>query len=168
MFHNTLCISRGEARAKAKQHGGYGQNFESAFITGSPQLPQAEGHHRVICYKLGSLDLIVRIEADGYYADGEESDESPNKFFRDVLGTITQRTIKHYSPRATVVLAQGTMVPYSKTLELKSSSSKCATLEQLWFGGSKGLIEAAEVIRLKQAEFEDWEIKNQKHLLRLA
>ena len=50
----------------------------------------------------------------------------------------------------------------------------------MWFGrtpylcvakqkeGSRGLIEAADVIRIKQSKFEEWEVKNQKHLLRLA
>jgi hypothetical protein len=72
------------------------------------------------------------------------------------------------------------MVPHTQTLKLQSSSSKSAAFEQLWFGrtphlccakqreGSKGLIEAAEVIHLKQAQFEDCEAKSQMHLLRLA
>lgn len=69
---------------------------------------------------------------------------------------------------------------HNKTLELKSSSSKGAAFEQMWFGrtpylccaehkeGSRGLIEAADVVRLKQSDFEEWEVKNQKRLLRLA
>ena len=101
------------------------------FTTEDPQLPQAEGHHRVICYKFGDLNPVVRIEAGGYYSDGEEDDELPNEFFRNVLQTTTPTTIKHYNPRPTVALAQGTMVPHKQTLELKSSSSKTAAFEQL-------------------------------------
>lgn len=180
MVQKTLFISRREAKAKTTQCSGYGRNFEAVFTTQDPQLPQAEGHHRVIRYKFGGLNLVVRIEADGYYPDGEEDAESPNEFFRNVLGTTRQTAIEHRSPHHTVVIAQGTIVPHNKTLELKSSSSKGAAFEQMWFGrtpyfccakhkeGSRGLIEAADVVRLKQGEFEEWEVKNQKHLLRLA
>jgi hypothetical protein len=94
-----------------------------------------------------------------------------------MLRTTTQTTIEHHSPRPIVVIAQGTMVPYNKTLELKSNGKKTRAIEQVWFGRTpylccakhnQGLVEAAVVTRLKQRDFEDWEAKNQKHLLRLA
>jgi hypothetical protein len=167
MIENTLFISRRESKAKTKQYTGYGRNFETAFTTEDPQLPQAEGHHRVIRYKFGGLDLIVRIEADGYYPEGEDVEDSPDEFFRNVLGTTTQTTIEHCSPHHTLVIAQGTVVPHNKTLELKSSSGKSAAFEQMWFGrtpylccarhkkGSRGLVRAADVIRITQSEFEE-------------
>ncbi|KAJ4374610.1 hypothetical protein N0V86_007481 [Didymella sp. IMI 355093] len=177
---NTLFISRRESKAKTKQYTGHGRNFETAFTTDDLQLQQAEGHHRVIRYKFGGSNLIVRIEADGDYPEGEDVEDPPDEFFRNVLGTTTQTTIEHPSPHHTLVIAQGTVVPHNKTLELKSSSSKGAAFEQMWFGrtpylccarhkeGSRGLIEAPDVIQITQGEFEEWEVRNQKHLLRLA
>lgn len=180
MVQNTLFIGRKEKKAKTRQECGYGRTFETLFTTEDPQLPQAEGHHRVVRYKFGGLNLVVRIEADGYYPDGEDTDGSPAEFFRNVLKTTTQTTIPHYSPYSTLAIAQGTMVPHNNTLELKSGCGRGAAFEQLWFGrtpylccakhraSSRGLIEAADVIQIKQSEFEAWEEKNQKHLLRLA
>lgn len=181
MVQNTLFISRRESKARKRQTSGYGRNLETIFTTADLQLPQVEGHHRIIRYKLGSADLVVRIEADGYYPhDAEDDDELPNESFRNVLRTTMQSTVAHHSPRPTIALVQGTMVPHNKILELKSNSSKAEASEQLWFGrtpylccakhkeGSKGLIETADVVHLKQSELEEWEVKNQKHLLRLA
>lgn len=167
MVQNTLFINRREAKAKTQQHSGYGRNFEEAFTTEDPRLPQAEGHHRVICYRFGGLNLVVCIEADGYYSEGQDVEDSPDEFFRNVLGTTMQTTIQHRSPHPTAAIAQGTMVPHNRTLELKSRSSKGAALEQMWFGrtpylciakhreGSRGLIEVADVIRVKQSEFQE-------------
>ncbi|KAF9690952.1 hypothetical protein EKO04_011139 [Ascochyta lentis] len=180
MVQNTLFISRREAKAKTRQCTGYGRNFETEFTTEDPQLQQAEGHHRVIRYKFGSLNLVVRIEADGYYPEGEEDDMSPNEFFQNVLRTTTQTTIEHHSLRRIVVLAQGTITPHNSTLELKSKGSKRGAFPQLWFGrtpylccakhreGAKGLVETASVMRMKQTDFEEWETENQRHLLRLT
>jgi phage anti-repressor protein len=180
MVKNTLFIGRREAKAKTKQYSGYRRNFEEAFTTEDPQLPESQGHHRIIRYRFGGLNLLVRIEADGYYPKGEDDEDSPDEFFRNVFGTATQTTIQHCGPHLTIAIAQGTMVPHNNTLELNSRSSKGAAFEQMWFGrtpylciakhkkGSRGFIEAADVIRIKQSEFEEWEVKNQKHLVRLA
>lgn len=180
MVQDILFISRREAKAKKKQCSGYGRNFEKSFTTEDPQLPQAKGHHRAIRYKLGGLSFVVRIEADGYYSDVEEDDELPNEFFRNMLGNTTQTIIEHRSSRPAIALAQGSMVPHNKISELKSKSNNGAALEQMWFGRTpylccakhkespKGLIGAADFICLKQSNFEEWEIKNQKHLLRLV
>lgn len=176
MVQNTLFISRREDKPKVMQSSGYGRAFEAAFTTEDPSLSDVEGHHRVIRYRFGGLNLVVRIEADGFYSDAEHHEDSPNEFFRNVQGTTTQTVIPHHSPRPTVALAQGTLVPHNTTLEMKSNHGKGAAMEQLWFGRTpyvscakhrKGLVNAADVVRLKQEDFEEWEVKNQRHLRRL-
>jgi hypothetical protein len=182
MVHNTLFIGRKEAKAKPQNKRGYGHNFESEFTTDDPELPEAEGHHRVVRYKFGGLNMVVRIEADGYctYADDDDGDDSPNEFFRNVLGTTKQTSIVHSSPFATATIAKGKLVPQNNILELKTASNKSSSLEQLWFGrtpffccakrppSQKGLIVAVDVERVRQKMFEEWEKANQTQLLRLA
>jgi hypothetical protein len=190
MVHNTLFIGRKEAKAKPEHNHGYGHNFESEFTTDDPELPEAEGHYRVVRYKFGGLNMVVRVEADGYCTnadedeeedeDDDDEDDSPNEFFRNVLGTTTQTLIEHNSPIATATIAKGKMVPQNNILELKTTGTKSNSFEQLWFGRTpffccakrpptqKGLVVAADVERVKQKEFEEWEIANQTQLLRLA
>ncbi|KAJ4324632.1 hypothetical protein N0V94_001202 [Neodidymelliopsis sp. IMI 364377] len=177
MVENTLFIGRKEKIPKRSAGNGYGRNFETEFTTEDSRLPGAEGHHRVIRYKLGGLNLVVRIETDAYYTECDENDESLNESFCRTFESTTRTTIPHDSPRPTQVLTQGTRIPHNITLELKSNSSKSQSMVQLWFGRTpylccakqtQGLVQAANVIRLKQHDFEDWETKNQKHLLRLS
>ncbi|KAF3038310.1 hypothetical protein E8E12_005428 [Didymella heteroderae] len=175
MVQDTFFIRRREAKAKTKQNSGYGRIFEETFTTEDPGISQAKGHHRIIPYKFGALNLVLRLEADSYYPEDEDIEYSPNDFFRDMLETTTRNSIQHRSPQPTTFIAKGTMVPHNKTLELKSRSSKSAAFEQVLFGrtpylcivkhreGSRGLIEAANVVRIKQSEFKEWEARNQKH-----
>lgn len=107
MVQNTLFIIRKEAKAKTRQYSGYGRNFEEAFTTEDLQLPQSEGHHRIIRYKFGGLNFVVRIEADDYYPEVVDDKDTPDESFRNVLGTSRQTTIQHRSPHPTIVIPKG-------------------------------------------------------------
>lgn len=47
---------------------GYGHEFEKIYTVN--QIKGSTGHHRIISYRFGSLNFIVRHETDGYVDDG--------------------------------------------------------------------------------------------------
>ncbi|GKU15525.1 unnamed protein product, partial [Fusarium langsethiae] len=48
---------------------GFGHEFEKACTT--EQVVDSAGHHRIIGYRFGGLNFIVRYEADGYVGDAK-------------------------------------------------------------------------------------------------
>ena len=190
----TLFVSRMEQHAMERARGGYGRNFENVFTSGDPAVMDAEGHHRVVRYDLGGLNVVVRLEADGYLGDEDllastgtvesEGDTSRtpaplNEFFLNLLQTVGlgSAAIAHHNPQHTHVIPRGTLVPHNSSLELKSNNAKPKAKEQIWFGRvphvvfgrhDKGLISTVERIDWQQEDFEAWAIKNQRSLRRLV
>ncbi|KAF1842879.1 uncharacterized protein K460DRAFT_257533, partial [Cucurbitaria berberidis CBS 394.84] len=133
MVGKTLFIGRRERNASTTSPSGYGRNFENKFTSVDPSLVDADGHHRVVRYKLGALNAVVRMEVDGYYEvpaapnDSSELNESsskaPNEFFLNLLGTMepANAAIVHHNPQHTAVIRGGMLVPHNQTLELKSN-----------------------------------------------
>ncbi|KAI8941185.1 hypothetical protein NX059_002422 [Plenodomus lindquistii] len=72
MIGNTMFIGRREKNAKIWTQSGHGRSFEKMFTTEDPDLKDVDGHHRIVRYQLGSLDLVVRMEADAYVEEQEE------------------------------------------------------------------------------------------------
>ena len=157
MVGNTLFIDRQDRYAKTNTQSGYGRNFEADFTTDDPDLVDAEGHHRVIRYDLGRLNVVLRMEADGYIApdapleaDGAttESITPPHPSstrsdtpFEDQFSDLCLTAKPTHTPTipiphtlATTVIAAGTPTPHPHSLELKSSVSKTLAREQIWFG----------------------------------
>jgi hypothetical protein len=149
MVHNTLFIGRKEKTAKLERGQGYKWNFISEFTTEDPDLPEVEGHHRVVRYKFAG-------EGEGEGEDKDDVEDSPNEFFRNLLGTTTQTSIEHRSLVPTVTIAKGKIVPQNNVMELKTTGGKATSFEHMWFARTsllccgrrttqKGLIVAADV-----------------------
>ncbi|KAL8835045.1 MAG: hypothetical protein Q9170_003473 [Blastenia crenularia] len=45
---------------------GFGHSFPEAYTTWGAEVRRSESHQRIVKYKFGGLDLVVRFEADGY------------------------------------------------------------------------------------------------------
>jgi hypothetical protein len=174
---NTLFLGRRVRHAKvASMPGSYGRSFEEYFTAEDPRLEGADGHHRVLRYEFGGLDMVVRIEADAYMP-GTEYDVCepimPHPFFDSELSSSAEG-IAH--SLKTEVIPKGTLAPHFLTIELKSNE-KVKPLEQMWLGRTPnaflgrckaGVLKQATVEKASAADFEEWEKKNQASLRKLA
>ena len=68
MVRTTLFLIRREMSAslliKGSRNSGYGHNFECEFTEAAEDLENSSGHHRIINYKIGVLNCVVRFEVD--------------------------------------------------------------------------------------------------------
>ena len=175
---STLFIGRKVYKGRVSSApGSYGRNFEATFTTEDPELEDASGHHRVLRYKLGPLDIVLRLEVDAYRADFEDDPDAPKSCLAEYIPKPElTTTIDHHSPQPTAVIARGTMVSHSKTIELKSNE-KSRPLEQMWLGRTpscclgahkNGFYKRTFEKHVTQKEFEEWEQKQQDGLQKLV
>lgn len=191
-IQDTGLLSRVERnnskRIKPNEFVGYGHEFEKAqtreLITGST------GHHRIVSYDLGGLNLIVRHETDAY----EDEQSAPMSLdiavkasednLADALESLslsTERDSDGHDRADLVVLDGGRFVPIEQILEIKTRvSRKPIELEdvapQLWFSQTPKLVRAYHQSgRFQKAEVEDvteeikaWEKSHQLLLRRLV
>lgn len=55
---------------------GFGHTFPEAYTTWDREVQGSTSHQRIISYRFGDLEFLVRFEADGYIADEEDRDDS--------------------------------------------------------------------------------------------
>ena len=197
MVGPTMFISRRERHAKTRVFSGYGRSFEQTFTAEDPILLHVEGHYRVVRYALGGLNIAVRMEVDGYYdIEADQSPpwsspasplphpiksphEAPNELFRNILSAIgaSGDVIAHSNRSHTQVIAQGTLVPHSHTLELKCNKPKPGSVQQIWFGRvphlvygthHSGAITALEEVHWTPSDGKTWAATHQVSLRKLA
>lgn len=189
LVKDTLFISRKEMNALAMVRGtgnsGYGHNFEKAFTKSGQGLENSSSHHRVIRYRLGSLECAVRFEVDAYYEDPDTSDSTdPTHQLLDQI-TATMAQLKTDEPQSnaskrggTRVIMKGNHVDPSKLAEIKTRKSVNINeaLPQLWFGRTpylltgkhdKGVFSSVSCSHV-QLQFEDWEKQHQETLRKMV
>jgi hypothetical protein len=154
---NTMIFSRAETKThefiKPNEFKGFGHEFEKAFT--KPQGSGTTGHHRVISYRFGDLNFIVRYETDAYVKEVSNPQahdaDTVNEDLVDIMGdlSLSQRNIQ--LPLSTesrlVVRENGERVPISSTLEIKTRVfHKPLDLEgiipQLWISQTPNLVRA--------------------------
>lgn len=78
---NTAIFSRAETATHEiigpHEFRGFGHEFEKGYTTS--QISGSTGHHRIISYRFGDLNFIVRHETDGYVDAGTETTSSNSK-----------------------------------------------------------------------------------------
>lgn len=156
MISNTLIIGRNEKNAQINSNGSsFGHSFEKAFT--SAQHPSADTYHRVIRYKLASLDIVVRHEVDTIYESADKTTEIYERYHGvdkpDNLEATISCPILH--PSATAVIERGTRVPQHKVAEI-TTSAKASPIRQCWFGRTQNLC----VARHRKGLFTEAEMKN--------
>ncbi|KAH7392005.1 hypothetical protein DE146DRAFT_722949 [Phaeosphaeria sp. MPI-PUGE-AT-0046c] len=165
---NTLFLGRKVKKPKAASSAdSYGRSFEEFFTIEDPELENADGHHRMLKYDFGGLNMVVRVEADACVPNTEYDIEAPvilhpacDPDSSNGLG------ISHKGPEVTSVIAKGTLIPQSLMIEPKSNEDTMPK-EQLWFDRtpscSLGRIRDNGKFRrligktLSQADAEEWE-----------
>jgi hypothetical protein len=172
MVHGTMFLTRQERSTTDKSQGsrnaGYGHNFERTFTEAEKGLEDSSGHHRVVRYKMGELDCVVRFEADTWCDDpskGEEEldtdvgpvdeDGGPERDSEDVLASLTKLSLDDSKARTkkparnqykpTRVVPRGHVIPSTTLAEIKAKKKKVSLVEalpQLWFGRTPLLLSA--------------------------
>ncbi|KAL5349543.1 hypothetical protein ACLOAV_005838 [Pseudogymnoascus australis] len=166
---------------------GYGHEFEMAYTTS--QIRASTGHHRVISYRFGGLNFIVRHETDGYVDDtkmsstdakGPESDS-----LSSMLGSLSLSPTKGLqitTPGSKLrIKEEGQMISLESTLELKTRViHKCIEIRevapQLWISQTPKLVRAyhqrgtfqVPEVEDVAADIKTWEEDNQRDLRKLA
>jgi hypothetical protein len=178
MISDTLFLGRQAKNAKVRsQPGSYGRSFEDYFTTEDSELEDVEGHHRILRYDFGGLNMVVRIETDAYMPNTAYDLDAPivpHPVFAAEPSPV--EGIAHKGPEQTKVILGGTLVPHFLTVELKSKD-KPKPLEQMWFGRTPtcfqgrhkdGLPRRADILEISEQGFVDWESKNQTILQKLV
>ncbi|KAJ4366752.1 hypothetical protein N0V95_000081 [Ascochyta clinopodiicola] len=189
MVKDTLFISRKEKTARRMIHGaansGYGHSFETTFTKPQAGLDQSSSHHRVIRYKLGGLDCVVRFEVDAYYEEEHAQGVSTaaEMPIDDIVTSLTSLSISQTQASETIkgstrVIVKGPPVRSEKLAELKAHKVERTgqAMPQLWFGRTPYLITGkhtdgiVHTISCNNAgeKFEAWEEKNQDTLRKLV
>ncbi|KAF2788269.1 geranylgeranyl pyrophosphate synthetase [Melanomma pulvis-pyrius CBS 109.77] len=191
MSRGTALFCRQEPSTRefinAREFRGYGHEFEKAYTKAG--ISDSSGHHRIISYRFGGLNFIVRHETDGYInkempSDGKRSDKDSLAALLDSLSLSSSAAPSRAplpSESKLVIEQEGSMVPLNSTLEIKTRVSHKRipfheVAAQLWVSQTPNLVRAYHARgRFQEAELEEvsaklakWEKDNQEHLRRLA
>ncbi|KAF2191304.1 geranylgeranyl pyrophosphate synthetase [Zopfia rhizophila CBS 207.26] len=170
---------------------GFGHEFEKVYTT--CQIRGSTGHHRIISYRFGGLNFIVRHETDGYVdactkIPSSNHTNSKGHGIDSLSGALESLSLSrpNSSPNDStssklIVKEEGQVVPLEPTLEIKTRVfHKPLTVQelapQLWVSQTpklvrayhrKGTFERPEVEDVA-AEIKSWEERNQSDLKKLT
>lgn len=164
---------------------GYGHEFEKAYTI--DQIKGSTGHHRIVRYRLGDLQFLVRHETDGFVSDlkpvvkKETGDDlatilgslslSPEPTPADNISVHSKLTIKN----------EGKVIPRESTLEIKTrvfhkNIELSEVAPQLWVSQTPKLVRAYHqrgVFSVPKVEdvgaaLKDWEKAHQNDIKKLV
>ncbi|CAG8954246.1 hypothetical protein HYFRA_00005866 [Hymenoscyphus fraxineus] len=188
MVENTAIFCREETRTYEDigphDFRGYGHEFEKAYTKN--EIEESTGHHRVISYRFGNLNIMVRHETDGYTKpDKLESQEQVNDGLSSIFESLSVSPSKSVTTMLTGselrIKNEGHLVPLESTLEIKTRVSHKPLnfndiAPQLWVSQTPQLVRAyhnrgtfseARVENVA-SQVKKWEEDNQKDLMKLA
>jgi hypothetical protein len=110
---------------------GYGHTFPEAYTTWDEDVKGSETSQRIVQYKFGGLQCIVRFECDGYMNSASEKDTQATPAARvthtndqlDALHDMSFTSKKALTDHLTVKRG-GATIPQSSIFDLKTRSSK--------------------------------------------
>ncbi|KAF8474061.1 hypothetical protein BDZ91DRAFT_691221 [Kalaharituber pfeilii] len=158
---------------------GFGHEFEKAFTKFPGVVNGSTGHHRIVQYSFGGLELVVRFEADAAVPANTGSVGS----LLGVRGTptATNSSAQQCSTRIAIRKA-GELIPQEHIIEIKTRAAhrpvgveKC--MPQLWFSDTRhlyvGLHQGGAFTRIIKHTVDDaiisaWERKYQHELGKLV
>lgn len=154
---------------------GYGHEFERANT--SEVIEGSTGHHRIIHYKLGDLNILLRCEVDGYVGSATPTKENVYALasMAKALGLDKDCQTK------LKILIKGKIVNPMSTLEIKTRAlhkplSVADVAPQLWLSSTCKLVRAyhnkgvfaPSVVEDVTNDVKIWERNNQLHLKKLV
>ncbi|RDW57681.1 hypothetical protein BP5796_12482 [Coleophoma crateriformis] len=192
---NTAIFCRDEAKTMEyiapHEFRGYGHEFEKAYTVN--QISGSTGHHRIISYRFGDLNFIVRHETDGYVdtdtrlfsskAKSPSQDELSSMLGELSLAPSPADSHPKVVPTGSKMLVkeEGNAVPLESTLEIKTRVSHkpieiSEVAPQLWVSQTPKLVRAYHqkgtfqkpVVEDVAARIQTWEECKQNELRKLA
>lgn len=167
------------------QFRGFGHEFEKAYTTN--QVSGSTGHHRIISYRFGDLQFVVRHETDGYVDSGSSAasfntSDSTYDHLPSMLESLSLSPINSASTGSKLnIKKEGQVVPLESTLEIKTRVVHRPlkireVAPQLWVSQTPKLVRAYHKNGIFQtpevedvtAEIKRWEEVHQKDLRKLA
>ncbi|KAE8446397.1 hypothetical protein EG329_012002 [Mollisiaceae sp. DMI_Dod_QoI] len=170
---------------------GFGHEFEKA--TTASQISGSTGHHRIISYRFGDLNFIVRYETDGYVRSdlnakipSSASKEQGTESLSRMLGSLSLSSTDNppvITPTGSklTIRKEGRVVPLESTLEIKTRVSHKPLqfqeiVPQLWVSQTPKLVRAYHnkgtfqpaVVEDVAAQIKKWEESNRNDLRKLA
>ncbi|KAL4892953.1 geranylgeranyl pyrophosphate synthetase [Aspergillus ambiguus] len=166
---------------------GYGHEFEKAYTVS--QIRGSTGHHRVISYRLGGLNFLVRHETDGYVEDVSLVETDTKSTEDNLVNSLRSLSLSAEgitsaeTPASSIltIRREGVVVPRESTLEIKTrvSHKPLALREvapQLWVSQTPKLIRAyhqrgkfaAPEVEDVTAAVKDWEQSHQEDIKKLV
>lgn len=173
--------------SRRSRTSGFGHEFEKAYTTA--QVKDSTGHHRIISYKLGGLNFLVRHETDGYVEDlktkakGRKSTEASLSVDVDTLTLETDSTSMHAPSNKSklIIKKEGRVTPRASTLEIKTRASHnrlhfAAVAAQLWASQTPKLVSAyhengrfsTPSVTDVATAIQDWEKKHQDSIAKFV
>ena len=170
---------------------GYGQEFKRAYTRN--EIKKSTGHHRVISYRFGGLNLLLRSEMDGYVepdlpaqstsaGGGYGGSDTSDKLARPPRPRPQNRAPPPYPASRDsklLIRKQGRVVPIASTLKIITGGDNARlnkVIPRLWMSQTPNLVRA----HYKDGVFEKpdveavssaialWEEENQEALKKLA
>lgn len=192
VVQNTAIFRRQEAEASSfvERHDfkGYGREFERVYTTNP--ISGSSGHYRILRYRFGGLNFIVRHKTDGCLAtpaspcsDSKDSEAEHLSGILDDLSLSPPNDLPRAASSGTklTVKNEGQAVPLESTLEIKTRvAHKGIEIRdvawQLWASQTPKLVRAYHRGgKFRKPEVEDvtteikqWEGAHQKDLMKLA
>ncbi len=115
---NTAVFCRDETKTTEyiapDEFRGFGHEFEKAYTI--PQLEGSTGHHRIISYRFGGLNFVVRHETDGSVGGGTQEGLS------SMLGALSLSSIRRFTdkaPGSRLVIKKGRQWRWNQPLRSK-------------------------------------------------
>ncbi|KAI0485032.1 hypothetical protein GGR56DRAFT_55823 [Xylariaceae sp. FL0804] len=179
IVQNTLVIESDEVQRshQAPLHG-YGSAFEKRFSSFPDELSDTACHHRLISYKLGPLNCVVRFQADvSYLPEGNVPDD-----LKPTLLSKNPTRLPDQSTDQAALLLIGNGTPQNSVAEVKarvqgSNASPSRHMAQFWFGRTRYLIQGrhdargvVQSVDIREPDLKEWEEReaNQLALRRLV
>ena len=169
---------------------GYGHTFPEAYTTWDEDVKGSETHQRVVRYKLGDLDCMVRFECDGYLPSNQKSTDSKSFQTSSVKDLVTalagsEMCTKVYSPESALTINTGGFkIDQDSIFDLKTRSGRYRkeidmqdVYPLLWlkqipnfiiaYHDGAGLFEDIRVQNVKK-DIDMWEKENKSAIRRLV
>ena len=190
---NTAIFCRDETKTMEyigpEEFRGYGHEFEKKYTIA--QITGSTGHQRIISYRFGDLNFIVRHQTDGYVdtdtrmpspkAKTQTQDSLSNMLGAMSLSSANSSPGINCAGSKLVIKEEGQVVPWESTLEIKTRVLKKPIeieeiISQLWVSQTPKLVRAyhkygtfrTPVVEDVTAEIKSWQERKQNELRQLA
>lgn len=172
---------------------GYGHTFAEAYTTWEKDVKRSASHQRILNYRFGGIDLLVRFEGDGYINSSRNTATAPKPTTSDpeeLLGQFPHFDLGNAKSGSSkdsklTIVDGGQIIAQDAIFDLKTRSVMARDrdvlgeqLPRLWVAQiqqlvlayhTRGLFEGQDIkIKNIKSDLEEWEDINRSSLGRLA